>query len=304
MLAIVATIVVVDTVWASVIHAELDAGAYGFLAVISFALFGGGIFYDRVRKDERLSTMLFGTAFLIVFSAAFSMLNYLLLTVAGPRIDNILAATDRALGVNWPAMMAAMTDHPRINLVLQLCYVSVMPQIAILVIALSGSEHREQVYRLCLSIAAGAMLTVCFWTVFPSFGAFSVYELAPSVSRRLALALDGHYAHDLVALLKSGPGLISPRSAKGLVGFPSFHGALAMMVAWYAWPLKFLRWPTLALNTLVLVATPIQGGHHVVDVLAGFAVAAAGIAVANRVARTVSKFVPEALPGLAPPQLT
>ncbi len=76
------------------------------------------------------------------------------------------------------------------------------------------------------------------------------------------------------------------------------------MVAWYAWPLKFLRWPALALNTLVLVATPIQGGHHVVDVLAGFAVAAAGIAIANRVARIVPKFAPEALSGLAPPQLT
>jgi len=70
LLAIVATIVVVDAVWASVIHAELDTGAYGFLAVISFALFGGGIFYDRVRKDERLSTMLFGTAFLIALSTA------------------------------------------------------------------------------------------------------------------------------------------------------------------------------------------------------------------------------------------
>ncbi|HVU21395.1 MAG TPA: phosphatase PAP2 family protein [Rhizomicrobium sp.] len=285
-------------------HANLDGEAYGFLAATSLALLGGGIFYDRVRKDERLSTMLYGTAFLIVFSAAFSMLNYLLLTIAGPRIDGMLAAADRAIGMNWPAMMAAMVHHPRVNIMLQLCYISVMPQIAILVIALSGSEYRENVYRLCLSIAAGAMLTVFFWTAFPSFGAFSVYELAPSVARRLALALDGHYAHDLVALLKSGPGLISPRSAKGLVGFPSFHGALAILVAWYAWPLKTLRWPALILNALVLIATPIQGGHHVVDVFAGFVVAAAGIAIANRVARIAPKPAIASLPGLAPPQLT
>ena len=304
MLAIVAAIVIIDAVWARIIHADLDGAAFGFLAVISFALVGGGVFYDRVRKDERLSTMLYGTAFLIVFSAAFSALNYLLLTVAGPRIDGPLAAADRAIGIDWPAMMAARAEHQRVNLVLQLCYVSVMPQIAILVIALSGSKHRETIYRLCLSIAAGAILTVFFWTAFPSFGAFSVYELAPTVARRLALALDGHYAHDLVGLLKSGPGLISPRSAKGLVGFPSFHGALAILVAWYAWPLKALRWPALVLNTLVLVATPIQGGHHVVDVFAGFAVAAAAVVITNRVARIAPKPATDALEGLAPPQLT
>ncbi|MEJ0042874.1 MAG: hypothetical protein WDM81_12000 [Rhizomicrobium sp.] len=32
---------------------------------------------------------------------------------------------------------------------------------------------------------------------------------------------------------------------------------------------------------IVLVATPIQGGHHVVDVLAGFAVAALAIRAAD-----------------------
>ena len=37
----------------------------------------------------------------------------------------------------------------------------------------------------------------------------------------------------------------------------------------------------LALNVVVLVATPIQGGHHVVDVLAGFGVAAIGVIFAN-----------------------
>ncbi|MEI9930906.1 MAG: phosphatase PAP2 family protein [Rhizomicrobium sp.] len=272
--------------------------------MLTCALAGGAVFYDRVRKDERLATMLFGTAFLIAFSAAFAMLNYLLLTVAGPRIDNFLAAADRAIGIDWPAMMAAMANHPRANLILHIAYDSVMPQIAVLIIVLSGSKYRDQVYRLCLSIVAGAMLTVFFWTVFPSFGAFSVYKLTPSVTNHLNLALDGRYAHDLVALLKSGPGLISPRSAKGLVGFPSFHGALAILIAWYARQIKLFRWPAFILNALVLVATPIHGGHHVVDVFGGFAVAAAAIAVANRVARIAPNPVAETLPGLAPPQLT
>jgi len=41
----------------------------------------------------------------------------------------------------------------------------------------------------------------------------------------------------------------------------------------------------LALNFVVLVATPIQGGHHVVDVLAGFGVAVIAVVFANAMTR-------------------
>ena len=115
--------------------------------------------------------------------------------------------------------------------------------------------------------------------------AFSVYELPAEVSRRMPLALDAQYAKDLMSLLANGPGHISPTSAKGLIGFPSFHAAMAMMVVWYARELSTVRWFALALNIVVLVATPIQGGHHIVDVLAGFGVAAIGVFFANAMTR-------------------
>jgi len=38
------------------------------------------------------------------------------------------------------------------------------------------------------------------------------------------------------------------------------------------------------LNLAVLVATPIQGGHHIVDLIAGFAVAAFAIVCSDRIA--------------------
>jgi hypothetical protein len=284
---IVALVLVADMAWTGVVHFEIDGRGYGALALLSAALVAGGVFYTRMRKDERLSAMLFGAAFLVVFSAAFSLLNYLLLTVAGPRIDGSLAAADRSLGVDWPAMMAFMADWPHVNLMLKLCYGSVMPQIALLIIVLSFLGRTEQVYKLALSIALGAMLTVAFWTVFPSFGAFSVYSLPSRVSTHLSLALDHGYAADLVSLLAHGPGAISPTDAKGLVGFPSFHGALAMLVAWYGRDVAYLRWPVLVLNALVVLATPIQGGHHVVDLMGGLVVALAAVAATDRIAGLV-----------------
>jgi hypothetical protein len=289
-----------DAAWASAVHFNIDKQAYLFLAEIVAALVGGAWFYERVRPDPRLSAMLMGTAFLVSFSAAFSFLNYLLLTVAGPRIDTLFAAADRATGFDWIAVMTVMSHHPLINTVLQICYSSVLPQIALLIIALAWSSRGDDIFRLCISIAAGAFLTVGFWTCLPSFGAFSVYTLPPDIAKHLTVALDGKYAHDLIDLLANGPGNISPRSAKGLVGFPSFHGALAMMVAWHARHLKYLRWPALVLNALVLIATPIQGGHHLTDLAGGFVVAWVAIATANRAARFARAPAPIGLPYPAP----
>jgi len=300
LLAIAFATILADTVWASAVHFDIDERAYLFLAEIVAALVAGALFYDRVRPDPKLSAMLMGTAFLVGFSAAFSFLNYLLLTVAGPRIDTAFAAADRAIGFNWVAVMTFMAHHPVTNAVLQLCYISVLPQIALLIIALAWSSRGGDVFRLCISIAAGAFLTVAFWTLFPSFGAFSVYTLPPEVTKHMVVALDGKYAHDLIDLLANGPGQISPRSAKGLVGFPSFHGALAMMVAWHARQLKYLRGPAVVLNALVLIATPIQGGHHLTDLAGGFIVACAAIAIANRTARFASATTPVTLPYPAP----
>jgi PAP2 superfamily protein len=283
--ALVALVAGTDVVWALAGRFDVDAHAYAMLALLAAFLAAGGAYYTHIRKDERLAAMLFGTAFLIAMSASFSVLNYFLLTVAGPRIDQPLAAIDRAMGIDWPALMAFVAHYPRTNMVLQLVYISVLPQIAVLVLCHGLFGAPERIYRLCLSVAAGAAISIGVWTIAPSFGAFSVYDLPPAVASHLALSLDGHYAHELVALLANGPGHIAPTAAKGLIGFPSYHAVLALLVVWHARSLPVVRWLALGINAVVLVATPIQGGHHVVDVLAGFVVAALAIRIADAAVR-------------------
>jgi len=289
LLGIVASVTAIDLFWIGAGHFDVDARAYGAVGLLSIACAGGGIFYERVRKDNRLAAMLIGTSFLLGMSASFSVLNYLLLTVAGPRIDVALASADRALGVDWPAMMATVAQHPRLNGVLQLVYVSVLPQIALLIVALGWRGRYELIYSLCIAVSAGAAISIALWTIAPSFGAFSVYELPAGAARHMVLALDGRYANQLVALLAHGPGHIAPTDTKGLIGFPSYHAVLALLVVWYARDFVLVRWLAVGINSVVLVATPIQGGHHVVDVIAGFAVAAAALLLAHKVVRFAAR---------------
>ena len=281
LLALAVTVAGLDVVWAAAAHFHFDAEAYLDLGLLSLALFAGAAVYQYVRPDPRLAAMLFGSGFLCLFSAGASVLNYFLLTVTGPRIDTPLAALDRAIGFDWPVAMAWMAGHPLLNSLFLAAYSSMLPQVALLIIVLARYESYEQVYRFCLAVAVGALICVGVWTVAPSFGAFSVYALPPAAAH-LPLALDADYAKALVALLKHGPGYVSPHDAKGLIGFPSYHAVLSLLVIAYTRTIAALRWPALILNLVVLIATPFQGGHHLVDVLAGVPVAVLAVALAAR----------------------
>src|SRR4051794_12666251 len=79
--------VVADFVWISAVRASVDVSGYLLISTVTICLCALAVFYGRFRRDDNLSAMLSGTAFLVVFSAAFSALNYLLLTLAGHRID-------------------------------------------------------------------------------------------------------------------------------------------------------------------------------------------------------------------------
>jgi membrane-associated phospholipid phosphatase len=176
--------------------------------------------------------------------------------------------------------MAFVASYPAANAALKIIYLSVLPQVAVLVVAQGLIGRPERIYGLCLAVSAGAAISIFTWTLMPSFGAFSVYDVS---KLHMALALDTSYAHQLTGLLAHGPGRISPTDAKGLIGFPSYHATLALLVTWYARDLKLIRWLALGINVVVIAATPVQGGHHVIDVLAGFVVAALAIAFANLV---------------------
>jgi hypothetical protein len=283
LVALLALLTGVDMLWVALGHFALDGGGYFRLGLLAACLFGGACFYQRARPDPRLAAMLFGTGFLCAFSMGASILNYLLLSCAGARIDLQLAALDRAMGFDWPRVMTWMARHPRLNAAALLAYSSMLPQVALLTIALATVEP-ARVYRFCLALALSALACIAIWTMAPSFGAFSVYPLAIP---HMALALDQGYARELVRLLKDGPGLISPDSTRGLIGFPSYHAVLALLVMWHARDLKFLRFGAIGLNVMVLAATPVQGGHHLIDVLGAFPVAALALFAAR--ARNLSR---------------
>ncbi|HEY1629796.1 MAG TPA: phosphatase PAP2 family protein [Rhizomicrobium sp.] len=302
LLAVSGGVALLDTIWLLLGHFQIDAANYALLLLLVPPLAGAAWFYGSIRREPALSAMLAAAGFLILFSAACCLLSYLALTIAGPRIDVPLAAIDRAIGFNWPTVMRLASEHTAITAYLGFAYLSVMPQIVVMIFVLGWTGRRADLYGLCLALAAGALLCIAVWTIAPSFGAFSVYALPADVSRHLGLALDGAYGRELARMLHDGPGFISPKELRGIIGFPSYHTVQALVLVWFARRVPVLRWLSLALNLAVLAAVPVHGGHHLVDLFGGIAVTLAAILIADRTVALASRnsvSVPNAQPATA-----
>jgi len=90
--------------------------------------------------------------------------------------------------------------------------------------------------------------------------------------------------HDLPMVRDGSLRHLSFSRLAGIITFPSFHAAAAVLYLWAFWPLRWIGPAALVVNVAMLLATPIGGGHYFVDVFAGIAIAVVAIVVAKWIA--------------------
>jgi hypothetical protein len=86
----------------------------------------------------------------------------------------------------------------------------------------------------------------------------------------------------------------------GIVTFPSFHAASAVIFLWALWSVCWMR-PIAAITMgAMLIVTPFVGGHYFTDIIAGIAVAVISIAAARWIGRWILARAPEQKAAAAP----
>jgi membrane-associated phospholipid phosphatase len=279
----------------------LDWWAFAPPALATAALSAGAWFYRNRRPDPKLASGLDCTAQLIAFAAVGAPLSYLAAGAGAalPLQDALFDAVDRAMGFDWKAMLGWLNDTPFMFATLRLIYGSLLPQmvIAVLCLAFTGRLVWLRIFMLAFIIAA--VVTIAISAVLPAAGVWLHYGLAEHDSRVIPVVqavwpvYTGLRDGSLRALVAVG--------AEGVITFPSLHAALAMIITAAVWPIRLLRWPIVVLNSAMLVATPVDGAHYLIDVLAGVAVAAASFAAAHTIAvgRTAAAAAAGKIPQLA-----
>lgn len=249
--------------------AQLDWIAYVWLTGSSLALLAMGSYYRLKGRSERIASALICTGGLMIFSMALSVFNYLLLPITQSPVDQYVAGVDALFGYHWPTAMQWAADHPTINTVLKYSYMTTMPQLSLLVVILGLVGRHKDLHVMILSVVISATLAICFWGLFPSLGAKSLYILPKELWAAVGPVVDEAYTVELKRIAIEGPGLISPSEIRGLIAFPSYHASLAFVAIAASRNIKFLFPIFLVLNLIILPATFIHGGHHLLDPFAG-----------------------------------
>ena len=165
-------------------------------------------------------------------------------------------------------------------------YLSLTVQMAAVVLLLGFTGRLPWLRVYMLAFVFATLTTIALSTVLPAEGVWLHYGLKGG-----ALPVS-HTSWPVFLGLRDGSyRLIVAIGAEGIITFPSLHAALAVILMAALWPIPVARWLSVGINMLMLAATPIDGSHYFVDVLAGIAIAVASLAAARTmVARWTEPF--------------
>jgi PAP2 superfamily len=150
-----------------------------------------------------------------------------------------------------------------------------------------------------LAFALTLVATTIISTMVPALGAYQQLGLSPSDYAHIT---PGGYLDQLRDFPRVRDGSLRALEIVHLVGiitFPSFHAAACVLYLWALWAIWWMRPIMVLTNGLMLLATPIGGGHYFVDVFAGMALAVLAIAAAKWLGAWLTK--PLAQPAQAMP---
>jgi membrane-associated phospholipid phosphatase len=262
-------------------------------------LLATSLFYRFVRPNPYLQAATEIAAQLLLILLLGILLTYAAATVGFPYVDADLYAIDNALGFSRRAYLQFFRMRPWLGDILTFAYQSLLPQLVLVPFVLLLTNRGARVQAFLLAIGIALLLTA------------GISVFAPAICAYIYVDLGGP-AHIPAGAVTAVPTLEALRSGalhvlrlndlEGLVTFPSFHTAEALLFIWALWPVAYLRWVGLAVNLALIAATPIDGGHYIVDVAGGGLVAFLAIEIAGRMcSRPVTDPAPAA-PAVAAPR--
>lgn len=258
-----------------------DTAPLPMVGLVLMLIFSLSIFYRYVRRDEMLCLLGQVTNQIIFAVGALGILNYLTTRLNLPLVDEQLIAIDRALSFDWHSYIWWINENPLLSFVLTLAYMSSGPQIFLVCMALFLCRQSAEVQRFILIFFISGFVTIILAMLFPAVAGYVHYNVDISQYVNLHPAAQRIHEEHYMAMRNHTTDVL-PFPLRGLVTFPSFHSTMAVVMMYAAWPVRWLRLIIVPLNVLVLMSVPVDGGHYLIDVIGGVAIALGAIYLVNK----------------------
>jgi len=202
--------------------------------------------------------------------------QYVAVALRMPTVDAWLAAGDAALGLHVPAMTEWTSVHPAVARTLILAYFSLLPQFAAPILAFGVFyPDRQQLWEYIFHFHFCLVATLLGVALLPAACAFSYYGFDSLIDQTRFVA---HFTS-----LRAGTfHELRFNDIEGMISFPSFHVAGALMVTWAFRGRPGWLAALTVLNTALVASTVLTGAHYGVDVVATVALFAVSILLWRR----------------------
>lgn len=297
-------IIIIDAIWIALSDFRFDIASAAKVVAVSSVLIGIGWFYRVKRPMENFEVMCTETALLLAFSTAGAVLSYLITSWNLPLIDPWLIKADAMIGFDWLAYAGYVNERPWLHNLSSMVYVTTISQIALCVVVLGLSGRVMDSRRLGAAVIISGLICIGISGILPSAGALGYLRPDADFVASGLPVVDLAYKQEFFDLRSGAQRFISLDALHGLIAFPSYHGTLSALVVICLWGNRYLRWPALLLNLAVLLATPVDGGHHMTDALAGIGVALLAWYLAGKFAEKVPAVGFEPVPSMEPVKAT
>ena len=257
--SIIGLLTTADASWMALHHISTSIISLAIAVFFVAGLLGIQHLYSRLRPDERLALLAESTAKLLAYSFSVGVFSYFCTTWRLPLIDAWLSSADRAVGFDWLSLYTWIGHHRIIKAILLLAYSSLVAQIGFLMIWMISTRRYERAQTLLWLYITSGLCSILVSSLLPAVGAFGYY----------ATATDTPYVQQFYMLRNGGVKVIDLFDLQGVIQFPSFHFALAVICTYVTRGIRLL-FPTFAfLNFLVILSTPVIGGHFLADIWGG-----------------------------------
>lgn len=297
--SLVAVLMVVDAIWLLITPIDLDlrscqptcysAAALTLVLVILMNFQTATSSVERFRGNAARFVM--GVIFILAGWTTLRLFNHLTMTTALPYTDAFLATIDRTLHLGWFEYFAFVQKHWLLLKLLEWSYTALAPVSIAAFAFIFVIRGQQAAGRFLEGFFLTAFLCTIIGPLFPAKGAtafFADIVLPLNVLDRLP----GTYAVAATETLRAGGRIVlNVRELPGLVTFPSFHTAAAVIVAAGFWRTKLFV-PVAVYSAIVIASTPIFGGHYFIDLIGGALVAVAAIAAIGWKAAPVGQLHP------------
>jgi membrane-associated phospholipid phosphatase len=267
-------LVLVDTVWATATGLHFEVSLTSALVVVLLA--GISVAYGWTGRSEALSKIAYFAALWIVYSAAVVVFCYLMAASHRPLLDASFVSFDAALGFHWMRWFEYFQAHPAFNLLMLVAYGSMVPQLLASIVYFGLRHRRDRGFELWWLATITVLVTASLSRLFPAAGTFAYFDVAPGAAIHLA-----HF----MALRDGSITRFAIEEMQGIVTFPSYHTVFAILLIHAYRGLGPAFVVTLVLNLLMLLSTPVLGGHHLTDMIGGAVVAFGVIAAMGLIGR-------------------